>query len=582
MPIMASSAKIDEAVRAHIQGRIQQAEELYKSVLNAVPNHPQASQFLGVLVFQNGRKEEGIRWMEQGVRSNPGDPEAWSNLGNAYRVVGRGKEAIEAIQRALSIAPTFAPAYCTLSACLREVGTLGQAIDAARNAIRLQPNLAQAHNNLGLALLEAGESNAAIAALQQALYVSPQFLEAHQGLLFAMHYSDKHSAHSIMKQAQVFASTQPRDVWPVEGDLKTIGFLSGDFRNHPVAFFLEPMLRKIDKSKFKVVLLSNTCMTDEVTERLKLVADEFIDVTEMAPLQLQKACRALVIDMVIDLAGHTASNRIDALAQRIAPVQVSWLGYSGTTGLPSMDWILVDSEIAPPGTLGFTEWVSHLPDSVFCFDPGNLKGTVQPPPCFASNQVTFGSFNNLSKISPSCVALWSQVLLEVSDSRLILKSRHLEERGVADRLIGQFQSHGVSADRIITRGWTLSQCPIDDYNEVDVALDTFPYSGATTTIEALGMGVPVVTLVGDTYASRMSRSILSAVGREEWITDTPEKYVSTAIELANCPSRLEYVRRSLRNEVFESPLCDPGQFAKNFESNLESIWNQTKKNRNVL
>lgn len=581
MPIMTCTAQIDEAVRAHIQGKTDQAESLYKSVLTSVPNHPQASQFLGVLLFQAGRRAEGLDWMERAVRTNPGDPEGWSNLGNAYRVMGRGPEAVQALNRALAISPTFAPAYCTLSACLREAGTLSKAIEAARNAVRLRPEMAQAHCNLGLALLDAGEIPNAIAAFQQAIYVSPNFLEARQSLLFAMHYGDQFTAKDILAQARKFGSTQPSEAWPVTGELKTVAFLSGDFRNHPVATFLEPLLAHMDSRKFRVVLLSNTPTRDEVTERLAAHSFEFIEVHEMSPVQLQTACKALDVDVIVDLAGHTASNRMDALAIRLAPVQVSWLGYSGTTGLPTMDWILADSELIPTGATEYTERVARLTGSAFCFDQTRFEAPLAPPPCITNGYVTFGSFNNHSKISPSAVAAWAEILNQVPGSRIIVKSRHLGEEAMADRVRAMFAQRGIDLARVTVTGWTVGRNPLEDYNQVDVALDTFPYSGATTTVDALSMGVPVVTYSGDRYAGRMSRSILAAIGRIEWVTEDQDSYTAQAVKLAERPEKLAQIRSSLRTEIAESPLTDPKLFARNFQETMLHIWSQSQKSRQI-
>jgi len=569
---------MEMAVQSHVAGQVDRAESLYRKTLESTPLHPKATQFLGVLLFQAGEQEEGLRLLEQASVLTKFDSEAWSNLGNAYYVLGRIDEAIVVLENAIGLNEANASAYCTLSACLRKEGTLGRAIDAARRSLRLQPNLLQAHCNLGNSLLGSGDVAGAIASFEQALYISPSHLEARQSHVFALHYSDRHSSREILESAQKLGSlhTKVNSVTP-NRPLKTIAFLSGDFRRHPVAFFLDPVLKNMDRTKFQIVLLSNAKSEDDWTDRLRAYGDDFHDVKGISAEALRDLSVQLGIDLVVDLSGFTGSNRMDGLALRLAPVQVSWLGYSGTTGLPTMDWIIADQQLVhETDRQNYTEHVANLQESVFCFDPSRIKATVAPPPCLKNGFITFGSFNNLAKLGTSTITMWAEVLRKVEKSRLILKTLHLGEARLAERVQQQFILRGVDPSRLTITGYTEGDDHFEQYASIDIALDPFPYSGATTTIEALHMGVPVVSLSGDRYASRMSQSILKGIKRGEWVVSSQDEYTELAIQLAQDFEGLSNIRRSLRAEIEQSELCDHEKFGKDFESVLESIWAQSK------
>ncbi|MBS1713334.1 MAG: tetratricopeptide repeat protein [Armatimonadetes bacterium] len=573
-PAYTARETLDAAIRFHVQGLSEEAEHLYREFLKASPDHPKAVQFLGVLVFQSDRREEGLRLLERAVRLAPNDAEAWSNLGNAYRSVDRIDEAVEALQQAIKLDPVFAPAYCTLCTCLRRPGTLGTSIDSARMAAQLQPSMPQAHSNLGYSLLEGGDSEGAVSAFRQALYVAPRFAEALQGLVFAMHYSSRATAGSIKDAAEGFRSLYPvvKPVRPARA-VRTVAFVSPDFRAHPVAYFLEPVLRNWDKERHRLVLVSTSKVRDGWTERMADLADDYVSAPDLDAEGLRSVFEAAGADVAVDLAGHTAGSSAAAFAARLAPLQVSYLGYSGTTGIPSMDAVLADAETVRPGEEGcYTETIALVPGSLFCFDPDRIPSPVTPSPALKNGFVTFGSFNNMSKVSDPNLAAWADILAQVPDSRFVVKSVHLGEARFADRIVQRFRSAGIGKDRVEVRGWSSGPDPFADYGEIDVALDTFPYTGATTTVEALHMGVPVVTLRGDRYASRMSSSILSAVGKDEWITGSVEAYVAEAARLAGDTAELARIRSGLRAQVAGSSLCQGHVAAKGLQDALDALW----------
>lgn len=568
-------AALDRAVQAHIAGRLDQAEQLYRESLRTTSPHPKAVQFLGVLLFQSRDRVEGLALLERAVLLTPNDSEAWSNLGNAYRVLSRGEQAIAALKKAVSLNPQNASAFCTLSACLRKEDTLSEAIEAARTAIRIAPNLPLGHCNLGNCLLEAGDSNSAIAAFQQALYLQPNLLDARQSLVFAMNYSDRTSARQIVNQAASFASFFPevRAKRPNRA-AETIGFLSGDFRQHPVAYFLEPILHHLADSGLRTVLFTNSAVRDSWTERLTALATTIVDVVDVPATEVQELARQQKVDVMVDLAGHTAANRADAVARRLAPVQVSYLGFSGTTGLPNLDWILADPAlILPHEDALYTEKVLRMPCSVFSFDAHRVPAPGSRLPFEDNGFITFGSLNNVSKLSQACLQSWCEILTAVPKSKLLIKSLHLGETSVRERVMQLFQSQGIDSNRVTCLGYVQDHFAL--VSEIDIALDSFPYTGATTTCECLASGVPVVTLAGDRYSSRMSASILSAVGRPEWVSHTVEDYVKVGADLALNVDSLRDARSTLHRQVLASPLCDKPAHARHFLDALNTAWQAT-------
>lgn len=565
---------LERAIQLHISGNTTQAEILYRQVLQKDPEHSKALQYLGVLLFQQKQVEEALELLVRATKCNPNDSEAWGNLGNALRTKSRGPEAVNALERAIAIDPRNASALSTLSACLRKEGTLNRAINVARDAIKVQPNLAQAHINLGNCLLESGEIRRALAALEQALYLDPRSLEALQSYVFALHYSDARSLAQIYQQAHRFAALANRDTWEIPNrELRTIAFLSGDFCQHPVSYFMAPILQELRGTSLNVILLSNGDRKDTWTDKIIALGDKFIQIQDLEDHELATICSDNQVDVLIDLAGHTASNRCQAVAKRLAPIQISYLGYSGTTGLQNIDWILADAEtIEPSDRMFYCESIAEMPDSLFCFDPSRITNEVTQAPFEQNGYITFGSFNNLSKITPSTLDTWAGVLNLVPQSKIRLKSLHLGEESIANSLKLQLSTRGINPERILTEGYTPGDNHYDSLGSVDIALDSFPYSGATTTIETLIMGVPVITLRGDRYAGRMSASLIRAIGRDSWICGNQTEYVESAVGLAKNTDQIAEARQSLRGEILNSPLCNSKTFTANFTSILRKIW----------
>jgi protein O-GlcNAc transferase len=350
-----------------------------------------------------------------------------------------------------------------------------------------------------------------------------------------------------------------------------IGYISPDFRDHPVGRFMLPLLKSHDHREFEIFCYGDGAAPDEMTAKLQTCADIWRHTAGQTHADLIRQDR---IDILVDLAGHTLNNRLLVFAQKPSPVQITYLGYPGTTGLAAMDYRLTDVNADPPGeTESFcTEELIRLPRTAWCFSALDENPAIADPPAVRAGHVTFGSFNNLAKLNPPLLQLWAKILQSIPNSRLLLKAKALNSKSVQDRLRESASTAGIPADRLDLCGWLSPVDHLARYSRIDIALDTYPYHGTTTTCEALWMGVPVITLAGSVHLSRVGVSLLSNAGLPELIAQSPEDYVSIATELAGDLPRLADLRRTLRQRMETSPLMDAAQFARDVESAYRAVW----------
>jgi predicted O-linked N-acetylglucosamine transferase (SPINDLY family) len=484
-------------------------------------------------------------------------------------------------------------------------GRVDQAIERYRRAITLKPAFYQAHSNLGVALenrgmlLEALDSYwAAVSASRHNPQAAGTYVNymvclcRHQRELFEMLRSDERAPQEVLARHRACARLLEAHNKPArrahtnlpdpERRLR-IGYVSPDFRMHSVAYFIEPVIARHNRSEVEVFCYHNCPLSDAVTERIQRFADQWLTCSKLCDDNFAARIRADGIDILVDLAGHTNGNRILTFAQKPAPIQIAYLGYPHPTGLAAMDYLLTDA-LADPGGNADTrrsERTLHLAPSMLvyrtAFGSGGLLAqagpAVAPAPLLRSGYVTFGCFNARSKISDSTVGVWARVLAAAPGSRLLLKASGLDEAAERNALLGRFAQHGIGPERLMLEG------RIDElaahlarYAEVDVALDTFPYNGVTTSVEAVWMGVPFVTLAGTTLASRMGVSIATNLGHPEWIAHAPQEYVQKAVALTRNPAELERQRQLLRCELEASVLMDADRFTRGLETVYRAVW----------
>jgi protein O-GlcNAc transferase len=608
-------AHFNRGVVLEQQGWPESAVAAYDQALRLKPDYVDACVNRGVALVRLGQLEPALEAFDQAVRLQPDMTEAHFNRGNALWGLRRFGEAVAAYEQATRIRPDYAPAHFNRAGvlqeqaryeqavaaydealrfdpdnaavhinrgnALRELGRTTEALAAYDQALRIQPGLAKVHGNRANVLADAGSFKDAVAGYREALRLQPDYADAHSNLLFCLNYDPSQDDRSLLSAhrhwgelhghpANAYDSyANPRDPHKV----LRVGLVSADFVRHPVGYLVEPAVAAADPAELQIVCYSGRRREDALTERLKAKATAWRSTLNVPDAALAAMIRDDGIDILIDLAGHTASNRLTMFALRPAPVQISWIGYPFTTGLAAIDYVLMDQATVPPGEeRWFVEQVIRLPETRFCYMPPEYAPPPGPPPMLERGYVTYCSFNNLSKVTPDVARLWGRILKAVPGARLILKWKTLAETERRALYHQWFADHGVDPARVELRPATPHPEMLAEYGDVDIALDPFPYSGGITSLEALWQGVPVISLPGSRPVSRQTLGFLRNLGREEWVARDPEDYVRISVGLASDPRSLAEFRRIQRARMAASPLCDAPRFAEHFEAALRAVW----------
>jgi protein O-GlcNAc transferase len=569
----------------HVQaGQWQQAEKLYLQVLQMDPNQVDALHFLGLIAAQTGRNDLAIDYLKAALRLKPDFAGAHNNLGNVFLIQGKFPEAVASFQQAVCLQPDLAEAHNNLGNILRQQGQLAEAVASLEQALRLQPDYAEAHLNLGNVLKDQGQIAEAIASYERALELVPDFNGAHSNLLFALHcravvtLSELAAAHADFDRkygAPLRSTWKPLGHYPDPERRLRLGFLSPDLHRHPVGYFLIRCLENLDRQQAEAICYSNSADNDDLAARIRAAATTWRDVFGWSDERLAEEIRADRIDILFDLAGHTRGNRLTVFARKPAPIQITWIGYEGTTGLQAMDYILADRyEIPPEAEPYYCERVLRMPDGYVCYDPPSYAPPMSPLPALKQEYVTFASFNNPAKIGLEVVEVWARILHRLPQARLVLKYKGMGDPALAGRFADLFAKHGIDRGRLEFHGWSTHAESLQDYHRIDIALDPFPFSGSATTCDALWMGVPVITCPGETFAGRHSLTHLSNVGLTQTIAHNLDEYVALAVSLADDLPGLAAVRAGLRERMASSPLCDGERFAGKFVQLLRGVWRE--------
>ncbi len=472
------------------------------------------------------------------------------------------------------------------SRALAERGQLAAALDTVGQARRAAPERLDILGWQALLLRLAGHADEALPLLHTVTQADPGALEG-WGQLILTQQSDPHvsladlasTARAAWANAPV-VKTEPLTATRAPDKRLRLAYVSGDFKEHPVAYFLDGVLDAHDRDRFDVHLVSTSAKTDARTEAFRQKDITWHDISAMDDDSAAKTLRGLCIDIAIDLSGWTAGHRLSVFRRRFTPVQMTWIGYSGTTGLNELDYIVCDDVVLPPEhEAHYSETPLRLAASYVCqpspmdWLPEELTSTPRPDP--KAHRIVFGSFNNLAKLSDEVIDTWCAVLKHVAGSLLVLRARMLTDRDIA-RAVGQrFVARGLDPKRLILEGNDTRKGMLGSYRKIDIALDPFPYGGTTTTFEALAMGVPVITLQGARWTARVGASFLTAVGLTDLIAETSEDYVEIAANLAQDLPRLKTLRASLAAQTFASPLCDTASFTRDFEAKIRAAWQKT-------
>lgn len=571
-------------------GRFAEAVPSYRQAIALKLDFAEVHCSLGNALKNIGQLAEAEASYREAITMKPDFTDAYNNLGVVLRDMGRPVEAEAAYRQVIALKPDFAEVHINLGNVLKDMGRLAEAEASYRQAILMKPDFAQAHGNLGVTLRDLGRLVEAEASYCQAIALKPDFAEARSNLLFALNYAATQPMPDLLEYARAWevecvpaeARAQARarqfSRQPVAGRRLRVGYVSGDFRQHAVCYFIEQLLAQHDADRVEVFAYSAHFRRDVATARLELLTEHWVSVLGLTDQQLQERIGQDQIDVLIDLSGHTGHNRLGAFARRAAPVQAHWLGYCGSTGLSEMDYWIGDVILTPPQSdHHFCESVWRLPRTWVSYE-----GKAEAPPCrwqpASDGRICLGSFNNLGKLNAATLALWAQVLHKLPQARLLLKTKGLREQRNRQRIQDVFIGHGVPSERLelqdgsTTTDWATHMAY---YDRLDIALDPVGgMGGGTTTCDALWMGVPMVSLVGDRMGSRMTASMLDAVGRSEWLASSTDEYVTKVASLAHDVEGRKLMRASQRASMAASPLCDAKGLARSLEDVYEEMFDK--------
>ncbi len=571
---------VQRALDLLTSGRPEQGEPILRRHLQRQPGDATGNHIMAAVLLQLGRADQASFFASRANAFCPGDFAILSVLGTALMGCERVPEAITALESAARLAPNDPAVLNTLGVALTQANRLPEAVLHLRRSLEIKPRAPQTIENLVAALVRLGDNNATRELLGRAIELWPGHEPFRLAWSTQVLYDSGVSAAEIRAAHEhlarlIEARSTPLPTPAPRGDARRplrVGFISPDFRRHSVSWFVEPILAALaDEGARRGLDIElacyQSCGADAVTAKLRAYGHPWVDATAMTDRAAAERIRADGVDVLIDLAGHSAHNRLGVLALRPAPVQMTYLGYPATTGLNACEFRIVDSLTDPPGAEDqCSERLLRLDPCFLCYRPPRpLPALPERPPSAAGGGVTFGSFNSILKLSDACAGLWARLLHAVPASRLLLKQRGLEHAPARERLGALLARHGVSADRLefLPLQPDLNE-HLSTYGRVDIALDSLPYNGTTTTCEALIMGVPVLTLTGATHAARVGTSVLHAAGAPELVARDADAFVALGAALAADAPRLAAYRRDLRERMLASVLCDEPGFASRF------------------
>ena len=610
----------ERARAARAAGQTKEAESLYRQLLKRSPQHPEALFELSVLLFEAGRFQESSGTLEHLLAIRPEDPvllpvlltnlgeayrrqgdlgraaaaferilvldpafpEAYQNLGLTLVNAGRPSEALPHLERAVALRPESAPFHVSLAWALLQLGRVDESIAHCQRAVELDSNHAMAHHHLANALVELGDRGGAILSYRRAFKLDPADHNAHSNLILVALTDPGYDARALLSEGRRWARLHAEPMRPYQRPHTNdknpdrplrVGYVSPDFRAHPMIQFLTPVLAHHDRSAFEIHLYSSVDQPDLATERYRHWAGtRFRDIRYLDDVAAAELVRKDRIDILVDLALHSAGGRLRLFACKPAPVQITWLGYAGTTGLDAIDYRLTDPYVDPPGTdLGvYSEASLHLPDTLWCYDALEPGLPVRPLPALTAGVVMFGCQNSYRKVHPGVLSLWARVLRELPGSRLLLYAEKSGEKNTLQLLAAA----GVEPDRVEFGRRVSRREYLERYQRIDIGLDTFPFTGATTSLDAMWMGVPVVTLTGGTSLHRAGTCLAMNLGLPELVANSEDDFVAKAIALAGDLPRLAQLRAELRPRLEASPLGDAPRFARQLEAAFRTAWRQ--------
>eukprot|EP00898_Chlorokybus_atmophyticus_P005952 jgi/Chlat1/6358/Chrsp44S05822 len=580
-------AYTDFGTKVKLEGRVQEGIAYYQKALVYNSQYPDALYNLGVAYGETAQYDKAIVMYELAVHFNPACAEAYNNLGVIHKDRENLDKAVECYQMALLIKPQFSQSLNNLGVVYTVQGKMDQALQMIQAAIAANPQYEEAYNNLGVLHRDAGNIPEAIAAYEQCLAIDPDSRNAGQNRLLALNYIQETAEDDVLYHAhkewgdrfqRLFALCPP-PLQSADRDRPiTIGYVSPDFFTHSVSYFIMAPLLHHSYANFRIICYSAVVKGDQKTQKFREVVESrggvWKEITGIDERSVAQLVQQDGVDILVELTGHTANNRLGTMACKPAPVQVTWIGYPNSSGLSTIDYRLTDAIVDSPETKQqFVEELIRLPGCFLCYTPAPTAPPVAPAPCLSCGFVTFGSFNNLAKMTRRVLALWGRILRSVPNSRLVLKCKPFTSPTVQRRFLSIMAEEGVDAVRIdLMPLMLLNSDHLNSYSLMDISLDTFPYAGTTTTCESLYMGVPCIALAGDLHAHNVGVTLLSQLGLHEHIAQSEDEYVDIAVSMAADIPALGNLRAVMRERMLSSRLCDGPNFTRDLERTYRMLW----------
>ena len=568
-------------------GESAEAERWFRKVISRQPSLVAAIEGISHACNTQGKYEEGLEYARKLIQLTPGHATGYLQKGMALQGLKRLDEARQAYEKACELDQNQAVALNNIGNILSQQGDLHQALSLYQRAVALQPDFIEASINLAWAYAQHGMLSEAAACYRQILTIRPDQCHIYSDFLFTSNYDPAISPQQHLDAARAWweyyrnspASCPQRavssnEIQRLQQKKLTIGFLSPNFCHHPVGIFFLPLIQELAQQDISVFCYAEMTEDtyDQQSDRIKAHAHKWFSTWNVSCAEVASQIKKDGVDILIDLAGHSAFNRLDVMAAKPAALQAEWLGYVNTTGLPTIDYRLTDDIVDPHGAdQYYSETLIRLPHGFFCYPPPANAPEVKEAPILSTGTPTFGSLNNLAKINPNVIGIWADILSKTPGSRLIMVSRALADEFIRQSYTDLFATHGIGARRLEM----IPNLPMQEYlalyDRIDVALDPFPHNGHTISCHTLWMGVPVVVLRGDRYAGRMGASIMTRIGLGELVAETQQQYVEIAVQLASSPQTVAQLRMGMRARMLASPICDHGRFAADFMEALQSM-----------
>ena len=558
-----------------------EAIDSYKKALSLKVDFAEAYNNLGNAIRDLNRPKDALWYFEKAIKIKSNYVEAYNNLGATYEELGNIKEALINFQKAVKIEPNYVEAHNSLGMVLSDLGRFDESLSSYKKAIKLNPNYEKSYNNLGNLLNNLIKFDEATAAYRQAIKVKNDYAKAYSNLLFNLLFKENSDPDSYLLEAKKFRSNcKPKKKlsFHYQYEKKPIklklGLVSADFGEHPGGHHMLSTLTELKKKNFDLIIYSNFDRRDEIAYRFKNLFSKWYSIEKKKDEEVVESIFKDGIHILMDLQGHSAKNRLPIFMYKAAPIQVTWLS-QGSTGIPEIDYFVGSPYVTPKSEeKNYVEKIWRLPEIESCFTPPDFDLKINNLPAIKNNFITFGCVNKLTKMNNDTVALWSKILLSIPNSKLLLKNKNLNSQKIIADTFERFKKYNINKNRLILKGRSDTRKEVlEVYNEIDIALDPFPFQGHTSTEEAVWMGVPVITLKGNRFLFHFGESLNSNLNMKDWIAENQNEYVTKAIKFSSNFDGLSKIRKNLRQIALRSPIFDAARFTNHFSKMLWDMWN---------